>query len=59
MDSDIALDGLREERIYETTGYDGLRRRFQPQSESQREVNLPQADRGKDAWLFLAGYDDL
>ncbi|KAI4190420.1 MAG: hypothetical protein L6R41_000800 [Letrouitia leprolyta] len=55
MDSDIALDGLREERIYETTGYDGLRRRFQPQSESQREVNLPQADRGKDAWLFLAG----
>lgn len=55
MESEIALDILRDERVFDSTGYDGLRRRFQPQPDSQREVILPQADRGRDAWLFLAG----
>ncbi|KAL8790614.1 MAG: hypothetical protein Q9213_000461 [Squamulea squamosa] len=55
MDSDIALTDIHgEERIYEES--DGnLRRRFRESSVTQREFTLPQADRGKDAWLFLAG----
>lgn len=56
MEADITLDSLREERTYESSNsYDGLRRRFHPQLESQREFTLPQPDRGKDAWFFLAG----
>ena len=57
MEVEIALDSLREERVYEGSinSHDGLRRRFQSQSEPHREFSLPQADRGKDAWLFLAG----
>lgn len=57
MEPDIALYSLREERPYEGSNntYDGLRRRFQPQAASSHEHSLPQADRGKEAWLFLAG----
>ncbi|KAL8832067.1 MAG: hypothetical protein Q9170_005034 [Blastenia crenularia] len=57
MESEIALESYREERVYEGSNnrHDGLRRRFQPQSDSQREFTVPPADRGKDAWLFLAG----
>ncbi|KAI4244307.1 MAG: hypothetical protein L6R40_003033 [Gallowayella cf. fulva] len=56
MDSDIALNDLRgEERVFEGSD-DNLRRRFpRPSDASRREFTLPQADRGKDAWLFLAG----
>lgn len=52
MDSDIALTDLQA-RSYEGNG--DLRRRFRQQSVTQREFSLPPADRGKDAWLFLAG----
>lgn len=45
MDSDIIC---REE-----SGQDGLRRRFR-QPENFRENTLPESDRGRDAWLFLA-----
>ena len=59
MDSNIALTNLREERVYETNNNnntsDGLRRRFRTRGDSLREYSLPDADRGKDAWLFLAG----
>lgn len=57
MDPDIALNSLREERAHEgsSNNYDGLRRRFQARSESLRSYTLPEADHGKDAYLFLAG----
>lgn len=59
MDSDIALTTLKEERAYEANNNantsDGLRRRFRTRGDSLREYTLPEADRGKDAWLFLAG----
>ena len=59
MNSDIALATLREERVYETNNNngtsDGLRRRFRTRGDSLREYTVPDADRGKDAWLFLAG----
>ncbi|KAI4194353.1 MAG: hypothetical protein LQ346_003709 [Caloplaca aetnensis] len=57
MDSNIALDSLREERASEPSNdHDGLRRRFvRSRTESLREYTLPEADRGKHAWLFLAG----
>ncbi|KAL8870244.1 MAG: hypothetical protein Q9174_003668, partial [Haloplaca sp. 1 TL-2023] len=66
MESQIALTDLRQERIFDgassintnnttQTNQDGLRRRFRSQSDVPREFTLPQADRGKDAWLFLAG----
>ncbi|KAL8716152.1 MAG: hypothetical protein Q9220_000057 [cf. Caloplaca sp. 1 TL-2023] len=56
MESDIALNDLRDGPVYESgsNNGDGLRRRFQ-QPGIRREFSLPQADRGKDAWLFLAG----
>ncbi|KAL8732385.1 MAG: hypothetical protein Q9166_002783 [cf. Caloplaca sp. 2 TL-2023] len=56
MDSDIALTDLHgePERVYEESN-NNLRRRFRQQSDARREFTLPQADRGKDAWLFLAG----
>ena len=55
MDSDIALADLQgQARVYEERNGD-LRRRFRQQSVTQREFTLPPADRGKDAWLFLAG----
>lgn len=47
MDSDI----IRREE----SGQDGLRRRFR-QPENFRENTLPEPDRGRDAWLFLARY---
>ena len=59
MDSKVALTKLREERVYETNNNnstsDGLRRRFRTRGDSLPEYSLPDADRGKDAWLFLAG----
>lgn len=57
MDSDIPLDSLREERALDANNdQEGLRRRFgRSRTESLREYALPEADRGKDAWLFLAG----
>ena len=61
MDSDIALANLREERAYQgragsdSNSTEGLRRRFPAQENARREFTLPQADTGKDAWLFLAG----
>lgn len=57
MDSDIALNHLREERQHDEN-YDlhnGLRRRVRANSEAPREFSLPEADGGRDAWLFLAG----
>ncbi|KAL9631687.1 MAG: hypothetical protein Q9204_004122 [Flavoplaca sp. TL-2023a] len=55
MDSDIALTDLQgQARVYEESNGD-LRRRFRQPSVTQREFTLPPADRGKDAWLFLAG----
>lgn len=55
MDSDIALTDLHaENRVYDR-GDGNLRRRFRQPSVTQREFTLPPADKGKDAWLFLAG----
>ncbi|KAL8820163.1 MAG: hypothetical protein Q9223_001553 [Gallowayella weberi] len=56
MDSDTALNDLGEDRVYEASD-NNFRRRFPRPSDAnpRREFTLPQADRGKDAWLFLAG----
>ncbi|KAL9594616.1 MAG: hypothetical protein Q9179_005309 [Wetmoreana sp. 5 TL-2023] len=57
MESEIVLNDLSRQYAYEgsNTDYDGFRRRIRSQSNNRREFTLPQADRGKDAWLFLAG----
>ncbi|KAL8925028.1 MAG: hypothetical protein Q9208_003712 [Pyrenodesmia sp. 3 TL-2023] len=57
MNSDMPLDILREDRAPDANNdQEGLRRRFgRSRTESLREYTLPEADRGKDAWLFLAG----
>ncbi|KAL8808532.1 MAG: hypothetical protein Q9182_000083 [Xanthomendoza sp. 2 TL-2023] len=56
MDSDTALNDLGEDRVYEASD-NSVRRRYPRPSDAnhRREFTLPQADRGKDAWLFLAG----
>ncbi|KAL8700048.1 MAG: hypothetical protein Q9224_001141 [Gallowayella concinna] len=58
MESDIALNDLCEDRVSEGSDNSdiNLGRRFpRPSDANRREFTLPQADRGKDAWLFLAG----
>lgn len=57
MDSNIALNDLREEgHLDESYNFqNGLRRRVRTNSEAPREFSLPEADGGRDAWLFLAG----
>ncbi|KAL9583778.1 MAG: hypothetical protein Q9212_002516 [Teloschistes hypoglaucus] len=57
MDSDIALNDLHEERQHDESYvlHNGLRRRVRANSEAPREFSLPEADGGRDAWLFLAG----